>query len=463
MIAIRPFTIVTRYGKSFPFQCYDQPYLGYPLGLEVSSSIRGSRPDLIASIFLALILIGVPVNVLSNRLYENSWTIGEWLISYSGGFVRRGLPGTAIYNLVNLSGLSPTLLIWIASLLLYIILAWLLASFCRGKLEASLLLSPMILLGPVVSNNLVRKDILMLVAYGLCLHIIRNQRRSDLGMGLMAAMLINLLSSIAILSHELYGFWALPSLIAILSLSPPRNQITASSCLRGLTVLSPAILVLLACLYFRGSPLQARLIHESWQHLSPTVRSLGTLWDSSPPDGAIQAIGWSTSKAFALPLAALREVSSGLWVPAVWMLTIYLCINFFIGRGDRSTKSFKRFVVLSQFIAIAPLFIVGYDFGRWIFIWVTSSALLYGFLSAGPNHAWVPAEEARRSSAVTSRLFPGIDRRGYCNIILIFLGIPRCCWTVAQFWHCTPIAYLSVLIKDLKIFYSLGFSAVFTP
>ena len=41
--------------------------------------------------FFILIILGGLLNTFSNRTYINdSWTIGEWLINYQGGFVRRG-------------------------------------------------------------------------------------------------------------------------------------------------------------------------------------------------------------------------------------------------------------------------------------------------------------------------------------------------------------------------------------
>jgi len=48
-------------------------------------------------LFTLLIIFGIPLNLYKNRLYDNSWTVGEWLISYVGGFVRRGLPGELIH------------------------------------------------------------------------------------------------------------------------------------------------------------------------------------------------------------------------------------------------------------------------------------------------------------------------------------------------------------------------------
>ena len=49
------------------------------------------------SFFITLIILGIPLNLYKNRFYDNTWTVGEWLISYAGGFVRRGLPGEVIY------------------------------------------------------------------------------------------------------------------------------------------------------------------------------------------------------------------------------------------------------------------------------------------------------------------------------------------------------------------------------
>jgi hypothetical protein len=49
------------------------------------------------SFFVFLIILGIPLNFYKNRFYDNSWTVGEWLISYAGGFVRRGLPGEIIH------------------------------------------------------------------------------------------------------------------------------------------------------------------------------------------------------------------------------------------------------------------------------------------------------------------------------------------------------------------------------
>jgi len=34
--------------------------------------------------FIILIFLGIPLNLFKNSSYDNSWTLGEWLISYAG-------------------------------------------------------------------------------------------------------------------------------------------------------------------------------------------------------------------------------------------------------------------------------------------------------------------------------------------------------------------------------------------
>ena len=57
--------------------------------------------------FTVLIILGIPLNLYKNRFYDNSWTVGEWLISYAGGFVRRGLPGQVIFYLSSKLNINP--------------------------------------------------------------------------------------------------------------------------------------------------------------------------------------------------------------------------------------------------------------------------------------------------------------------------------------------------------------------
>ena len=75
---------------------------------------KGNLAKYLVFTFSLLIIIGGVLNTLSNKTYLNdSWTIGEWLINYEGGFVRRGLLGEALYLFSIATKISPIFIIWL--------------------------------------------------------------------------------------------------------------------------------------------------------------------------------------------------------------------------------------------------------------------------------------------------------------------------------------------------------------
>ncbi|MFN9870259.1 MAG: hypothetical protein ACK55E_02335 [Cyanobacteriota bacterium] len=418
-----------------------------------------SKSGFASKIFLCLIAIGVPLNLINNRYYDNSWTVGEWLISYGGGFVRRGLPGSVIHGIASSWGLQPVWLIWLASLVSYLIFGGLLWRFCKGKIDAAILLSPMILLGPIIGNFLIRKDVLVVALYGLCLLVVQIsqiKRRKAYS----CILPVNLLSILAILCHESYGFWGLPSLVLVLSFWRRGSaSLDFGSLRRAFFMLSPAVVAFVLCLALKGSSNHALMIHESWQSLARLLPSNGAL-SASDPVGAIDAIGWSTRQGLGLSYSTLKNFSFVIWIPAAWMLTIFICIVLFIGNRDRQAQAIKRQVVLFQFLMISPLFVLGWDFGRWIFLWLASSALLYGFINSFPGES-LELWQSSASGGMLERITPGLVLNGNHKLALLLLGIPGCCWSVGGFVSSTPLMYgfaslrfsLAILRKALSFYF----------
>jgi len=189
---------------------------------------------------------------------------------------------------------------------------------------------------------------------------------------------VNLFSIIAILSHESYGIWALPSLIFILYLferSNKRNRI--KSFFLALFNLTPALLSFLLCWIFKGDINQSQSIHQSWQALSHILPSTGSL-KALEPIGAIAAIGYESSRVYSNTLISQFNLSI-FWHPGMWLLTIFLTMRLFIGINQKPNQEAKRFVLCYQLIAFIPMFLF-VDIGRWIFMWLSSSALFFSFL-----------------------------------------------------------------------------------
>ena len=115
--------------------------------------------DFLSIFFFTSIVVGSFLNMLSNKTYQyDSWTIGEWLINYQGGFVRRGLSGETIYFLSNSLKISPIFLIWFICIFSYFLLIKLIFNEAKNKVSKVFLLSPGVLLAPIIGDFLIRKD-----------------------------------------------------------------------------------------------------------------------------------------------------------------------------------------------------------------------------------------------------------------------------------------------------------------
>jgi hypothetical protein len=188
-----------------------------------------------------------------------------------------------IHGIASAWGLQPIYLIWLVSLLSYVFLAGTLWKFCRGRIDMALLLSPMLLTGPIIGGYLVRKDVLALAFYGMSLMAIqayKDKENSWAG----CVLLVNVLSILAILSHESYGFWGLPSLLFIFSvLRSSSVRLSRGTIVRTTLFLAPSIMTFIICLGFKGSAQQALQIHQAWQRMANLIPSTGAIFANAPP------------------------------------------------------------------------------------------------------------------------------------------------------------------------------------
>ena len=126
----------------------------------------------------------------------------------------------------------------------------------------------------------------------------------------------------------------------------------------------------------------------------------------------------------------------------------------FIGKiGDPYQKA-KRAIVCYQLIAFLPMFLF-VDIGRWIFMWLTSSALLFSFLIQvfGLNKVLLHSLKFKGSNII-SKLIPGISSIRRYNLFLLFMGLPHCCWSVGRYIVSNPIGFG---IKNIIFYFKIIF------
>ena len=407
----------------------------------------------INNFFICLIILGIPLNLYKNRFYDNSWTVGEWLISYAGGFVRRGLPGQIIHYISTLFFISPILLVWLFSVAALISLAILLLDFCKDLFQRSFLLSQLIILAPISENYLIRKDTFLVLLYGLSLIALKKFSKEKISK-FCCILCVNFFSIIGVLSHESYGIWGLPSLIIIFYLlNRGTKRGIYQSILFSIVYLIPSILSFTTCWVFKGNLQQALLIHESWQNLKDILPTLGSL-NESQPLGAIAAIGWGKSQVYVSSLFSQFNLLI-FWHPGMWLLTIYIVLKLFIGKKRDYFQSAKRSIVCLQLIAFSPLFLF-VDIGRWIFMWLSSSALLFAFLIQvfGIEKVIYHTEGFKGGKFLKKIITPFNSAKTY-DIFLLSIGIPHCCWSIGRYIVANPIGFgLKNAIFYFKLFFA---------
>jgi len=403
--------------------------------------------------FIILIVLGIPLNLYKNSSYDNYWTVGEWLISYAGGFVRRGLPGELIHIISENFGISPIFLVWLMCIFSIIFLAIIILYFGNKYFETSFLLSQIIILAPISEDFFIRKDTFLVLLFGLSLFTLQKTFEGFLKK-YNCIIIINILAIIAILSHESFGIWGLPSITLILFIfERSQGNNLLKSFLFPILSLFPTAITFLLCWYFKGNSEQALIIHQSWQNLSNIIPSKDLL-NAPRPEGAIAAIGWGKSQVFSSTL--LRKFNLFIfWHPGMWLMTIYLVMKLFIGYKKDKYQEAKRAVLCFQLIAFIPMFMF-VDIGRWIFMWMSTSVLLFGFfikLFGIDNLRDISL--SLKGSNLLPKIIPGIRSYSNYKIILLMIGIPHCCWSLGRYLISNPIGFL---IKNLIFYTKIIFS-----
>jgi hypothetical protein len=387
--------------------------------------------------------------VLSLRWGHDSWQMTEWLINYAGGFVRRGLPGEVILQIAEQTKIQGNYLVIFISFAIYFLVFAIIRSKSRSLFSTAFLLSPVALGSAAYQDFIVRKDALGILILLACLHFHQTIKNP-----FVRLLTCNILACIAILSHETFFFYALPALIIINADLQPGTVLAhckkiAISCICYL----PSIVAFGLVTHFHGTWITAKKINLSllhlWQVMDP-INSCNCLADAR---GSIDALAWTAAEGLNLSKSVLSSFSYGIWAPLAWAITIAFCYGATIKflkdpsgeRIDRKNinlnKQNLKSTLLFQLLMIAPLFVFGWDFGRWIFLWINSSICLFIY-----NHKIFPFNN-KSESKYQQQIIK--QKNLYSGLLII--GIPVCCWSLSRFITSTPIGYIANLLNSMAL------------
>lgn len=322
--------------------------------------------------------VGCVALILCIRLghFAPTWTLGEWLINYEGGFVRRGLPGECLLLLHRWTHVPLIVLAvatWIA-LQAVVLIAWrtLILEASSRVWVFALMISPATLVFSLLDYTVgFRKEILFLAGLSAFIALLRSGRLQDTGAGVFMGLVL----LVTTLSHEPEVCFA-PYFFAALVACGRSPRRAARICA------IPFLITMLAA--------GAAVIHKgNAKVVTDICASLGEKRDSTPGGicqggGAIPFLEISTGSAIAGTLETIRQRH---YVLVYGSLAALASIPVLLGSWDlRDTTMSKRLATCwalagLSFLGSLVLFLVGIDWGRWIRIHVMCMATLLFVLS----------------------------------------------------------------------------------
>ena len=364
---------------------------------------------------------------------HESFQLSEWLINYAGGFVRRGLPGALIAMLANASGVQANHIVIITGFGCFLVLALWFLRRATPVFPAVLIVSCIVMGFPAYQDSIVRKDCLGLLMLLGCLSAAASRWSISLRI-----WVVNFVAAMAILSHEAFCFYAVPALVLFRSWDeePPLIRELTRRCF----VMFPAVVCFCLVTWFHGTPAIAEAVNQSWLPLWRDIEPGKPGMEVSA--AAIQALGWSSQQGVAMGSYVL---SSGFYQPVAWVcMFVVSCVLvvLFTGRGAQRGEAVAMestvqvtAILLAQLLFISPLFLLGCDYGRWLFFWVASSLMLHTTGRRAP--CWL--ESGVACVFANARVVHLLARLPVCDWYLLFFGVPVL-WSSHNFLAASPIS-----------------------
>ncbi len=291
--------------------------------------------------------------VLSNGFEIHYWSFSELLIYYPDRFIRRGLIGQII-QFIDDDGifLDSTLLVIFVNFCFFVFfLFWNLKTYELTSHQSFLLLMSTfgVFQVSIYNQYFHRKEMFLITLFLIINLILKNGLENK-----FKFLIVLFLTIISILIHEGIALLMFPFVYYLLIRKTDNLNFRKAYFILCMTVFIAVILN-------AGTPEIADQIRNS---LSPEDRIL-----FETDRDAITAIGWSIYDTFALTTFTL--IFSGsmfLWLFYIALLAynIYVILNLPLSK-------ISKFGVVnfikdnSYFLLIIPIFIVGFDWGRWIF------------------------------------------------------------------------------------------------
>lgn len=327
------------------------------------------------------LLIWISFIFLSLSFYSwvdeySSWQYGDWLINYQGGFVRRGLIGELFYSLHSLTKIPLDLIILASVIFFFFNFSLILVKTTKligdTKIDLLIFLSPGFFLYPVMNSEIIgRKDIMLVLLIGVLVFF------KDIFKKNINLFLICFLITFLTLSHSGFLFYSQYIVVIYLFSEIKLNN----KFLKRKICFIIILYLILGSLthYYSGTQEQVYQICESLKTFAPK---------DCANTGQISWLKSNTSHYLTEKLTFDNLTLSNHII--VYSISLYLIYFFFFFKIKKSEfqikKSFLTNITPYKFFLVLifltlPIFILGRDWGRYIYLSYCCSFFVYIYLT----------------------------------------------------------------------------------
>ena len=317
---------------------------------------------IVLAVSLALLWTQYVAHLREGAAEYAPFRVGDWLVSYTAGFVRRGLPGSPILALTAWLDVPPqNVVLWIQTAL-YTVFSLLLLVLTRNKRLniwfLAFLLSPAGLLFPIYDPGVVgRKDLLFLVAFALYAWWMPRSDRLWVGATTFA------LGAATTLAHELFFFFT--PYFFVMRLLHARQDLTIRRFVPELSL-------------FGGSLLALALVSTVGAELHGEVQCAVLLargFNEQLCEGILRYPITTVGEGFSVVANAMRRLGYLPGYPIAAALAALPLVPLFASMRPGAPRSFLL-ASIAAFAFTLPMFAIALDWGRLLNLHVMALAIV---------------------------------------------------------------------------------------
>ena len=311
------------------------------------------------------------IKFYSFYLEYSDWQYADWLINYQGGFIRRGLTGEILFQIYNITNIKLDLLIllfvWSILFLITFFLIKSLKYLNNSRLDTLIFLSPGFFIYPIMNSEIIgRKDILLFAAVGILVFYERNFKSKFLLLYLVTTIFYISLSHSGLLFY-------IPYLIFLFILIKI-NRNEKIDFREILIILIGTTFVLIFIYSNQGSKFQVIEICNSIKNfvLENCQNRAQFGWLSTPVEEHMKFKTRSNLDNYVL-----------FYLVSLVLVFIFIGIKLFFSKFETYSSNLNKirplYILLVLFFLTLPVYILGYDWGRYISMSYYCSFFIYIF------------------------------------------------------------------------------------